>query len=87
MGTVSWVRAGALLLALVLVFGLASPAAAQPRLDPPASAPGGPPPLDGQRFILTVTGNLLVGSVTLEILDPNRLRNSQDNYVSVRIGR
>ena len=246
MGTVSWVRAGALLLALVLVFGLASPAAAQPRLDPPGSAPGGPPPpppsgtpgigltepmwvavngqatgpfqppeiahkiatreiigetmvftnsmnrwvraadvaalqpllqkaqasppgappavppqprpgdreamqrleqfmvgewlvetpgmypgitlrtqvryfpdgtyrgfqatvahmggqqgtqtrplngrwtvqpLDAQRFILTVTGNLLVGSVTLEFLDPNRLRNSQDNYVSVRIGR
>ncbi|MCC7346566.1 MAG: DUF4339 domain-containing protein [Variibacter sp.] len=44
-------------------------------------------PIDDRRFMLTLTGAQLSGTVTLEIVDPNRLRNTQDNYISFRIGR
>jgi hypothetical protein len=44
-------------------------------------------PIDDRRFVLTFTGASLAGSVSLEILDQNRLRNEQENYISVRVGR
>jgi hypothetical protein len=44
-------------------------------------------PIDDRRFVLTVTGASLSGSTTLEVLDQNRLRNEQENYIAVRVGR
>ncbi len=44
-------------------------------------------PIDDRRFVLTLTGAQLAGSTAMEILDQNRLRNEQDNYTAVRIGR
>jgi hypothetical protein len=44
-------------------------------------------PIDDRRFTLTLTGAQMAGSVVLEILDQNRLRNETDNYVAIRIGR
>lgn len=44
-------------------------------------------PIDDRRFVLTFTGASMAGSVQLEVLDQNRLRSEQDNYISIRVGR
>jgi hypothetical protein len=44
-------------------------------------------PIDDRRFTLSLTGPQMAGSVALEILDQNRLRNETDNYVAICIGR
>lgn len=44
-------------------------------------------PLDDRRFMLQLMGGQEAGTATLEILDPNRLRNFQEGYIAIRIGR
>jgi hypothetical protein len=44
-------------------------------------------PIDDRRFTLSLTGPQMAGSLVLEILDQNRMRNEVDNYVAIRIAR